>query len=228
VKRLVVNADDLGYDPEFDRGILEAHACGLVTSTTAMVDAPFSAAALQAAPASLAVGLHAVLDPALGRADAESALRAQLARFADLRGAPPTHLDSHKHAHARPAIRDAFAAVAAPLGLPVRAVDGPMRDALRAAGVRVADVFLGDAARRPAWTLEALLAALAAVGEGVTELMAHPGYPPAHVRTSFGAEREVELRALCAPEAAAAVRRLGILVCSWREIAPAACTAGTN
>jgi predicted glycoside hydrolase/deacetylase ChbG (UPF0249 family) len=228
VKRLVVNADDLGYDPEIDRGILEAHASGLVTSTTAMVETPFSAAALRAAPASLAVGLHAVLDPALDGRAAEAALRGQLARFSDLRGAPPTHLDSHKHAHARPAIRDAFAAVAAPLGLPVRAIDPPMRDALRAAGVRAADAFLGDAARRPAWTLEALLAALAAVGEGVSELMAHPGYPPSHARTSFGADREIELRALCAPEAATAARRLGIVVCSWREIAPAACTAGTN
>ncbi|MCM2333784.1 MAG: ChbG/HpnK family deacetylase, partial [Anaeromyxobacteraceae bacterium] len=45
-RRLVVNADDLGYDPEIDRGILEAHARGLVTSATAMVETPFAAAAL--------------------------------------------------------------------------------------------------------------------------------------------------------------------------------------
>ncbi|MGB8931008.1 MAG: ChbG/HpnK family deacetylase, partial [Anaeromyxobacteraceae bacterium] len=53
---LVVNADDLGYDPEIDRGILEAHARGIVTSATAMVGTRFSAAALRAAPRSLGIG----------------------------------------------------------------------------------------------------------------------------------------------------------------------------
>ena len=113
MKLLVVNADDLGYDPEIDRGILEANARGIVTSATAMVETPFAAAALRAAPRSLGVGLHAVLDPALGRAAAEAALLRQLARFEELRGPPPTHLDSHKHVHARPEILAAFAASAA-------------------------------------------------------------------------------------------------------------------
>jgi hypothetical protein len=145
-------------------------------------------------------------------------LRRQLARFAALRGRPPTHLDSHKHAHAVPALLEAIAAAAAEAGLPVRALDGAMRAALRARGVRTADAFLGDAARRPAWTLEALLTALAGVGEGVTELMAHPGHPPSHARTSFGAEREVELRALCDPSARLAVATAGIRHCGWAEV----------
>src|SRR5712692_9472586 len=79
-KRLVVNADDLGYDPEIDRGIFEAHARGMVTSATAMVDTPFAPAALRAAPGSLALGLHAVMDPALPRAQAEAELVRQIAR----------------------------------------------------------------------------------------------------------------------------------------------------
>jgi predicted glycoside hydrolase/deacetylase ChbG (UPF0249 family) len=201
MKLLVVNADDLGYDPEIDRGILEAHARGIVTSATAMVETPFSAGALGAAPPSLGVGLHAVVDPGAGRDEAERALRRQLAAFRALRGADPTHLDSHKHAHAAPGVLEAFAAVAAELGLPVRAIDPAMRGALRGRGVLVADAFLGDAARRPAWSREALLAALATLGEGVTELMAHPGHAPSHARTSFGAEREIELAALCDPAA---------------------------
>jgi predicted glycoside hydrolase/deacetylase ChbG (UPF0249 family) len=217
VKHLVVNADDLGYDPEIDRGILEAHARGIVTSATAMVETPFAAAALQAAPPSLGIGLHAVLDPTQGAAAAESTLRRQVARFSELRGAAPTHLDSHKHAHAAPGILIAFAAVAAEMGLPVRAIDAPMRATLRARGVATADAFLGDAARRPAWTEAALLAALARVGEGVTELMAHPGHAPSHARTSFGSEREVELAALCAPAAREVLARAGIRLCSYAE-----------
>jgi predicted glycoside hydrolase/deacetylase ChbG (UPF0249 family) len=220
VKLLVVNADDLGYDPEIDRGILEAHARGIVTSATAMVETPFAAAALRAAPPSLGIGLHAVLDPGLGSAAAEAALRGQLARFAALRGAPPTHLDSHKHAHARPEILAAFARVALREGLPVRAVDAAMRGALRALGVATADAFLGDASLRPAWTADALVAALAAVGEGVTELMAHPGHAPSHARTSFGGERELELEALCHPDVRAAADRHGILLRHYGDVRP--------
>jgi predicted glycoside hydrolase/deacetylase ChbG (UPF0249 family) len=221
VRLLVVNADDLGYDPEIDRGILEAHARGLVTSTTAMVETSFAAAALGAAPATLGVGLHAVLDPGLAPREAEEALRRQLAIFEELRGASPTHLDSHKHAHARPGILAAFAAVARERGLPVRSIDAATRAALRAAGVATAGHFLGDAARRPAWTLEALLAALAAVEEGTTELMSHPGYRPSRARTSFGVEREAELRALCDPSARALVARAGLSLGSWADLAAA-------
>src|SRR5437588_10984879 len=86
-KRLVVNADDLGYDPQIDRGILEAHARGIVTSATAMVDTPFSPAALRAAPASLDLGLHAVLDPSLPRPQAQAELLRQIPRFGEVRGA---------------------------------------------------------------------------------------------------------------------------------------------
>lgn len=218
MKLLVVNADDLGYDPEIDRGILAAHARGLVSSATAMVDTPFAAAALAAAPRTLGVGLHAVLDPGAGAERAEAELRRQLARFVALRGEPPTHLDSHKHAHAAPALREVFARVACEAGLPVRAVDAEMRAALRSRGVLTADHFLGDAARRPAWSEERLLAALGALGEGVTELMAHPGYPPSHARTSFGAEREVELRALCAAEPRRVLEGSGARLCNYAEV----------
>lgn len=213
-----MNADDLGYDPEIDRGILEAHAAGIVTSATAMVETPFAADALRAAPGSLGVGLHAVLDPSLGRDAVRTALLRQLARFEALRGAPPTHLDSHKHVHVRPEALAAFAEVAAARGLPVRSIDAGTRAFLRRAGVETADAFLGDADRRPAWTVGALLAALEGVGEGRTELMAHPGHAPSHVRTSFGPEREVELAAVCHPAARALARRRGIVLGSWRDL----------
>ena len=61
----------------------------------------------------------------------------------------------------------------------------------------------------------ALLEALRSVGEGTTELMAHPGFRPSVARTSFGVEREVELAALTAPEARRAVEAGGITLCSY-------------
>jgi predicted glycoside hydrolase/deacetylase ChbG (UPF0249 family) len=81
---------------------------------------------------------------------------------------------------------------------------------LRAGGVRTADRFLGDAALRPAWTIERLAAAIDGLGEGVAELMAHPGYRPSHARTSFGVERETELAALCSEPVRRAVEGAGV------------------
>jgi chitin disaccharide deacetylase len=218
VRRLIVNADDLGYDPEIDRGILEAHAGGMVRSATAMVETPFAAAALRAAPASLAIGLHAVLDPAGTEAQAEAALDRQLARFLELRGVPPTHLDSHRHAHGAPGPFAAVVRVARAHRLPVRALDDAMRTALRAEGLATADAFLGDAARRPAWTEEALLEAIRGLGPGTTELMAHPGHRPSQVRTSFGVEREVELAALTSRRVLALVRSAGLHLGSYSDL----------
>ncbi len=209
-RTIIVNADDLGYDPEIDRGILEAFREGVVSSATAMVDTDFAPRSLGEAPAGLGVGLHLVLAPELGGEALDSEIDRQLRRFRELRGRPPTHLDSHKHAHARPAVLGAVARAARAGGLPVRALDLPMRQALRAAGVRTADAFLGDAALRPCWTVGRLEAALEELGDGITEIMTHPGYRPAVVQTSFGVEREVELGALCDPRIRTAIARLGI------------------
>ena len=46
VKRLIVNADDFGRTPGINRGVVEAHESGIVTSATLMVNyAPAAEAA---------------------------------------------------------------------------------------------------------------------------------------------------------------------------------------
>lgn len=207
MRALIVVADDLGYDPAIDRGIVEAHRRGVVTATSAMVDGPFAAAALRSAPPGLAVGLHLVLPAGADPATASRELDRQLRRFEEIRGAPPAHLDGHKHAHAPVEILEAILPAAARRGLRVRALDAAMRDRVRAAGVPAADHFLGDADLRPCWTPDRLARALAGLAEGVTELMCHPGHAPSHARTSFGVEREEELRALCDPRVREALER---------------------
>lgn len=231
---LIVNADDLGYDAEIDRGILEAHRLGLVTSASAMVEGPSSERALAEAPASLGLGLHAVLEVGLGRDQAEAEVSRQAERFERLRGAPPTHLDTHRHAHASPALLEAVAAVALRRRLPVRAIDEPMRRELRRRGVATSDHFLGDAALRPCWTRDRLLAALAGLADGVTELMCHPGHAPSVARTSFGREREIELAALCDPAARASLPGRGVRLARyaaggrlWRLAGPDPIRPGT-
>jgi chitin disaccharide deacetylase len=55
MRRLVVNADDLGLSPGVNEGILEAHTTGIVTSASLMVNRPGAehAATLLAAHPSL-------------------------------------------------------------------------------------------------------------------------------------------------------------------------------
>ena len=213
---VLVVADDLGYDPAIDAGILEAHRDGVVTATSALVDGPFGAAAIRSAPPTLAVGLHLDLPAGTGEERAREELLRQLRAFEEARGAPPTHLDGHRHVHAEPGVLAAVLRVAGPLGLRVRALDPAMRDRIRAAGARAADRFVGDADLRPCWTPDALAAAARAVLPGTTEIMIHPGHLPTLVRTSFAAEREEELRAATAPAvraafAAAGARLVGVL-----------------
>jgi len=64
MKRLIVNADDFGRSPGINRGILEAHLRGIVTSTTVMVNCPAAALGLERALAEapdLGIGLHITL-----------------------------------------------------------------------------------------------------------------------------------------------------------------------
>lgn len=61
MRRLIVNADDLGLTPGTNQGILEAHLNGILTSTTVMINMPAAEAGIhlvqQAAP-KLGLGLH--------------------------------------------------------------------------------------------------------------------------------------------------------------------------
>jgi len=211
-RRAIVVADDLGYDPAIDEGILRAHRQGVVTAASALVVGPFAEGALAAAPSTLPLGLHLALVPGMDAAQAEAEIRWQLERFMVLRGALPVHLDGHRHIHAEPPVLEGLLRVAAPLRLRVRALDVSMRERVRASGARACDAFLGDADLRPCWTAERLLAAIPGLVPGTSEIMMHPGLAPVHVRTSFGAEREVELSAAVDPRVRAAFRANGIVL----------------
>jgi hopanoid biosynthesis associated protein HpnK len=100
VRRLIINADDFGLTSGVNRGILEGHEKGVVTSSTLMAcGARFGeAAALAAQAPTLSVGCHVVLvdgSPVLRReqvssltvAGSESRFRESLITFAGLAAA---------------------------------------------------------------------------------------------------------------------------------------------
>lgn len=207
-----------------NRGIVEAHRRGIVTSASLMTEMPGSeeAAALARQCPALSVGLHVSLpddgregadppDPAAVRA----VLDAQLTRFGELLGRGPTHLDSHHHVHRRPGLLPLFRELAARCEIPLR----------DCSGVRYCSRFYGqwDGESHPEKVSVAGLIRLleTEVGDGVTELACHPGYPDPTLTSSYAIERELELRTLCDERVRRFFEQRGIALVAFAEVAPA-------
>ena len=182
----------------------------------------------------------------LGRMDVEAELEAQLNRIVAA-GIAPLHIDAHKHTHLLPPVLNAIVKVARrygirfirrPFDLPLGAVSpripfskkqtahglsllrGRFRRVLESNGYLSTDHFAGFqlTGHFEATHLTGLFAALP---EGSTELMTHPGYCRAELadaRTRLRESRERELEALCDPEVKAALRKNGIRLSGYRQL----------
>jgi chitin disaccharide deacetylase len=203
VKYLIVNADDFGASAGINRGILEGHRCGIVTSTSLMVNmrAAAEAVMLSREAPGLGIGLHVNFTnesegPVVDIRDTD-ACRLELARqfeqFMALMGRLPTHVDSHHHVHRRANLLPLFLDLAARHGLPLR----------EHSQVRYFKRFYGqwDDDTHLEWIgAENLVRLLeAGLAEGFTELGCHPGYVDPEFQSVYNIEREVELHTLCDP-----------------------------
>ncbi|MGA8027917.1 MAG: ChbG/HpnK family deacetylase [Bryobacteraceae bacterium] len=136
----MINADDFGFTPDVNAGIIHAHREGVLTSTTLMAngEAFDDAARLAREAPTLDIGCHLVLVQgrslisgrpypetvqqtivalAKGRLDVYAELRAQIEKIIAA-GIRPTHLDSHKHTHIVPGIFRVVARLANEFGIP--------------------------------------------------------------------------------------------------------------
>lgn len=222
MKRLIVNGDDFGAGRGINRGIVEAHRDGILTSASLMVDMPGSgeAARLSAALPRLSVGLHAVLTgedgaPIVDLDDGErcrAELHRQVRRFAQLTGGLPTHLDSHHNVHRDPRLLPCFLELAAEYRLPLR----------EHSQARYFPDFYGqwDGEVHLEWIATANLMRMLAVdiGPGITELSCHPGYVESDFRSSYSVERETELRTLCDPDVRREIEEQGIELIDFRAL----------
>jgi predicted glycoside hydrolase/deacetylase ChbG (UPF0249 family) len=208
-RRLIVNADDFGLSAGVNRGILRAHDEGIVTSASLMVRQPAAEAAVAEARRRpwLSLGLHldvgeweyrdghwaALYEVVPG--DDGPALAAEVGRqldaFVRLVGRPPTHVDSHQHAHRSEPLKGIAQSLAARLGVPLRHFSPDVRYCgdfygQGGKGEPLAELITPAALGRIIRTLPA----------GVTELACHPGDDPG-LRSVYRAERGVEAATLC-------------------------------
>ncbi len=220
MKWLIINGDDFGASHGINRGIIQAHHDGILTSASLLVNRPASieAAALARQHPGLSLGLHLELDA--GDPD-EVAVQCerQMAQFRELTGERPTHVDSHHDVHRDPHVLPHVLALAQRAGAPVRGHSGA-RHLGRFYG------RWGGATHPELIGVEGLLRLLdAEVQEGVTELSCHPGYVEPEFRSSYVAERELELRTLCDPRVRQAIRDWGIRLIGFRDLSARATAA---
>jgi chitin disaccharide deacetylase len=227
---LIVNADDFGLSAGVNRGIVEAHERGIVTSASLMVRGPAAREAanyVRTHPA-LGVGLHTDLCewvyrdgewmlayevvPTNDDAAMSAEIERQLAIFRDLVGQNPTHIDSHQHIHWKEPARSAFLKIANALSIPLRNCSP---------AVRYCGDFYGQSAK--SWPYpegigaEQLLRVITTLPCGVTELGCHPGFAD-DLDSVYREERAKEVAALCDPRVRSAIEAEKIALASFRAV----------
>ena len=224
---LIVNADDFGQSRGVNAGVIDAHDRGIVTSASLMVRWPaaIEAVEMQRTRPSLSLGVHLDLGEwayrdgewvpryEVVRLDAveevADEIERQVARFVELVGAPPTHIDSHQHVHLRPPVREAALAVAERIGAPLRHFTPD---------VRYCGEFYGqDTEGKPLHHMiepAALKRILYGIPPGITELACHPGHY-GDVESTYRVERAIEVRTLCDQSLRKLLQSEGIVLSSF-------------
>jgi predicted glycoside hydrolase/deacetylase ChbG (UPF0249 family) len=202
-KYLIVNADDFGASHGVNRGVIDCHTRGILTSEYSQ----------------LAVGLHWDV---FGEDEREFDLRntqairdefhRQLDQFHALMGRMPSHIDSHRHAHRYPHVMPIFHELVEPLGLPLR----------DACGVR----FVGKFYAQWEWNVTELSYVSVPflqkmirndVQPGFTEFSCHPGYVTPDYRAVYLKEREYEAATLVDPVIRQTITEEGIHLISYDD-----------
>lgn len=228
---LIVNADDLGRSEAINRGVIEAHEHGIVTSASLMVRWPAAreAAVYAKGGARFSLGLHLDLaewihtitgwQASYSRVPLDDGVAVatevndQLRVFRDLVGRDPSHLDSHQHVHHEEPVRSAALKLAEELDVPLRGLS---------AGIRYCGDFYGQTAKGDplpgSIEVDALIRILESLPDGVTELACHPGRGE-ELAPPYGVERTREVESLCDPRVVQALAREGIALTSFADVA---------
>ena len=218
---LIFNADDFGASTGVNRGIADAHAKGVVTSTSFMVlgRAAEDAVAMSGDLPGLAIGLHwdtCGEDEWQLDLDDPKAIRDEFAKQLDLFerffGRLPTHVDSHRHAHLEEHVMPIIRELVEPLGVPLRG-DGKVR-------------FVGGFYAQWEWKVTDLDHVSVAyltkmlreeVKPGWTEFSCHPGYVSPDYQAVYLQEREAEVATLVDSRIRAEIDALGIRLVSYAD-----------
>jgi len=221
MKRLIVNADDLGYAEGVNEGIINAHKNGIVTSTSLMVSgrATSHGVRLTKQNPKLGLGLHFQIEDSDLQVvwQAKRAIAAvliektqkefltQVETFKKLVGKLPDHVDSHHHVHATPRIFPFIRKWCQENDIPYRSK------------VNFIDSFFGMPSAK-AISIGNLIKILNNLPEGTSELMCHPGVVTKDLKSSYSHQRKLELKTLTSKKIKQVVEKLGIELINWKDL----------
>jgi predicted glycoside hydrolase/deacetylase ChbG (UPF0249 family) len=191
---LVITADDYGYWPSYNQGILEAIEMGAIDCVSAMVEREHCDPE-PLLDSGAEIGLHIEFEGRWGPrsgAPARTSLRVQLERFGDIFGRWPSFLNGHKHCHARPELATPVFQTAQQIGAPVRSVNPDHRQWLRERGIDTPDLLLGRMESKE----DAEPVELRDLPLGVTEWVTHPGHPDSESGSTYDLARQEDLALL--------------------------------
>src|SRR6266699_977000 len=224
-RRLVVNADDFGFSAGVNRGILEAHAAGVVSSVSVLVNTPGWPDArdwLRAMGGALGVGLHLNLTSGAPLTTAPSLTSPRTGRFHSLTALvaraltgrlDPAHVAAECAAQLARLRKAVVRVPLEPLSPRAASWRALLKQATLAAawGVasrrsgaavpRHADRFYGISLQGDPRFLARVVLLLDRLEPGTTELMVHPGHPDGDLAgwDDYTTPRAAELAALTSP-----------------------------
>jgi chitin disaccharide deacetylase len=229
LRLLIVNADDFGRTSGVNTGVIKGRENGIVTSASLAVRWPATAEAAEYCRANpeFGVGLHLDLgewvfkdgewvaayevvplaDPGAVAAEVGN----QLETFRQLVDRNPTHVDSHQHVHRQEPTASVAEQLADALGVPLR---------WRETRVRYRGDLYGQTAEGEPLspvTVDRLVAILAGLPPGITELACHPA-EGSDMEPPYREEREQELALLCDPRIKEAIEREAIVLSSFADV----------
>lgn len=213
-KYLIVNADDFGYSYGINKGVIEAHTNGIVTSTSVMVNAiaAHEAKDLTKYP-DLSVGLHFEVKE---NVNVEAELQRQIDKFAAITGKNPDHIDTHKRHTTDEGIKEVLENYAKTHGLPVRIFNAKH---IRSFGINSNDSSVAQ-----------LKQSIDEATEEYNELMTHAGYSDDYLRehSSYSDPREDELEAMCSPVIKEYIQEKGLVLINWKDLSTVLSKAEVN
>ena len=239
--KLIVNADDFGYSNGVNYGIIDAHKCGALYSTTLMVTMPGvpHAVSLMDQNPNLAVGLH--INTAFGKpitggktlvgkngvfikpnaiperhaynyGEVEAEVYAQYECFVKLTGKDPSHIDSHLDTHEKiTQVRNACCLLAKEKRIPLRNVD--MEHSKHVTFIQHRSFGANPG-------LEYFLEHFNEIQkEEFVEIMAHPAYIDNYLlqNSSYNLQRTLELEFLLSERFLTTLKQNGVTVTSYYD-----------
>ncbi|MBU2577944.1 ChbG/HpnK family deacetylase [Patescibacteria group bacterium] len=221
MKRLIVNADDLGYANGINEGIVKAHREGIVTSTSLMVKGKAASHGVKLVRKNpkLGLGLHfqienddleilwqtkRVIASALIEKTKKEFLN-QVETFKEFVGKLPDHIDSHHHVHKMPRIYPFIRRWCRENNVPYRLK------------INFIDSFFGMPSTN-AVSIANLVRILNSLQEGASELMCHPGVVTPDLKSSYSHQRELELKTLTSRAVKQEIKKLKIELINWKDL----------